>query len=209
VTIIALLAIASCGGPGSPGRGEGSPGAEEGAETGEEQPGGETGTAEPLPPGQREVLVLFPSGADDLLHAQRRVIFWTSAVTDRAKQVVGALIEGPIGGSLPILPAGTQIRELYLLDDGTAFVDFPREILGGPGGSTSELLTVYAIVDSLALNFSEIHRVGILVEGEEVETLSGHLDLRYPLEPDPSFLDPPLARKLQTAQAAPATAVGA
>ena len=51
------------------------------------------------------------------------------------------------------------------------------------GGSSGEILTVYAIVDSLTSNVPAIRRVGILVAGRERDTL-GHLDLRRPLPAD-------------------------
>jgi len=69
-------------------------------------------------------------------------------------------------------------------DDGNAYADFSEDLMGvATGGSSDEILTVYAIVDSLAANVPEIRRVGILVAGRERETL-GHLDLRRPLPPD-------------------------
>jgi hypothetical protein len=78
---------------------------------------------------------------------------------------------------------------VYVLEDGVAWVDLTEELERGMrGGSAEEILAVYAIVDSIALNVPEIRRVGILVGGRPVETLSGHLDLRRPLPPDRSFI---------------------
>jgi hypothetical protein len=51
------------------------------------------------------------------------------------------------------------------------------------GGSADELLTVYAIVDSLTANVPQIRRVGLLVGGRERDTLAGHVDIRRPLPP--------------------------
>jgi hypothetical protein len=50
-----------------------------------------------------------------------------------------------------------------------------------PGGSTNELLTIYTIVDALTLNLPAITAVQLLVDGKEVDTLAGHVDLRRPL----------------------------
>ena len=52
---------------------------------------------------------------------------------------------------------------------------------GHAGGSLDELFTVYALVNALALNMNEINAVQILIEGREVDTLKGHVDLRRPL----------------------------
>ena len=53
-----------------------------------------------------------------------------------------------------------------------------------PGGTTNEILTVYAIVSALTANLPAITGVQILIEGKEVDTLAGHLDLRRPIEQD-------------------------
>ena len=50
-----------------------------------------------------------------------------------------------------------------------------------PGGSLYEIFTVYSIVNALTVNLPAITRVQILVDGKEVDTLAGHVDLRHPL----------------------------
>jgi hypothetical protein len=44
-----------------------------------------------------------------------------------------------------------------------------------------EFLTVYAIVNAITINMPDITAVQVLVDGREVDTLAGHLDLRHPL----------------------------
>jgi hypothetical protein len=51
-----------------------------------------------------------------------------------------------------------------------------------PGGSRSELMTIYTIVNSLILNIPEIDAVKILIEGCESMTLAGHIDTRFPFK---------------------------
>jgi hypothetical protein len=50
------------------------------------------------------------------------------------------------------------------------------------------MLTVYSIVNTAVANLDGIERVQILVEGKEVETLAGHLDLSKPLLPDMKWM---------------------
>jgi len=50
-----------------------------------------------------------------------------------------------------------------------------------PGGTQNELLTVYTIVNALTINLPAVTTVQLLVDGKEVDTLSGHVDLRQPL----------------------------
>ena len=59
---------------------------------------------------------------------------------------------------------------------------FSREVVAAhPGGTLNELLTVYTIVNALTENLPAVTAVQVLVDGKEVETLAGHVDLRRPL----------------------------
>jgi hypothetical protein len=67
-------------------------------------------------------------------------------------------------------------------EHGDAFVDLSREASANhPGGSLEETLTVYTIVNALTVNLPAIAHVQILIDGKEVDTLAGHVDLRHPL----------------------------
>jgi spore germination protein GerM len=145
--------------------------------------GREAAPSDLLPVALESVRVYFPSQEGDLLRGEDRQVYKTPHPGDRAKQIVAALLEGPEqGGSSRALPEGTRLRQLFVLEDGTAWADFSSEIRENlAGGSANELMAVYAVVDSIAFNVPEIARVGFLVEGRPVETLNGHLDLRRAL----------------------------
>jgi hypothetical protein len=82
-----------------------------------------------------------------------------------------------------------MLRAFYVTDRGDAFVDLSGEASSRhPGGSATELLTVYAIVNAITANLPTIQRVQILIEGREADTLSGHVDLRRPLQQDLSVV---------------------
>ena len=101
----------------------------------------------------------------------------------RARIVVEAQLAPPPTPLLSPVPKGTVLRALYLTDGGNAFVDLSAEAtLAHSGGSLDELFTVYALVNALTVNLPEISAVQILIEGQEVDTLAGHVDLRQPLE---------------------------
>ncbi len=53
-----------------------------------------------------------------------------------------------------------------------------------PGGSISELFTVYGLANTLAVNFPHVRQVRILIEGEAVESLKGHVGLRDAVKAD-------------------------
>lgn len=128
-----------------------------------------------------EVTIFFPSEEDSLLHPEKREIYLTPSLTNRIKQVIFELIKGSENGYLPSLPSETKLREVFVTEEGIAYIDFSKEIYQQhPGGSQGEIISVYAIVNSLIYNFPEIKKVKILIEGLEKETLNGHIDLTKP-----------------------------
>jgi spore germination protein GerM len=96
-----------------------------------------------------------------------------------------AIIEAQLAPAPPLLsaiPADTRLRDVFVTERGDAFVDLSKEVNARhSGGALDELLTIYTIVDALTVNLPAITRVQILVDGKEVETLAGHVDLRHPL----------------------------
>ena len=100
------------------------------------------------------------------------------------RQIIDALIQGPFSGLTRTIPASTEIRAIYI-DDKIAYVDLSREVsVSHPGGVLSELMTIYSIVNTLVLNVDGVNQVKILIAGQETETLSGHIDIRFPLNAD-------------------------
>ena len=96
----------------------------------------------------------------------------------RAKQVLNTLLAGPVDSDLRTLPANAALLEFYLLPDGTGIADF-SEALGTsiPSGIESEQLAVESITRTLEANVPQVQRLKILIHGQEVDTLAGHLDL--------------------------------
>ena len=134
----------------------------------------------------RATLFYVSEDGNRLVGADREVVYADGPV-DQARRLMEALV-APLdkaGGDKPLLqaiPADVKLRTLFITDTGDAYVDFSPELSAKhPGGSLSELLTVYAIVDTLTVNLPAIVRVQILVDGKEVDTLAGHVDLRRPL----------------------------
>ena len=138
---------------------------------------------------RRKVILFFQSPLGQELMPEAREIYMTDIISDQARQTVRQLIVGPQTDLLPTIPPGTEVREVYLAADGTAYVDFSMALIDGhPGGTSSEIDTVFSIVNTLAYNFSEIRRVKILVEGEERRTLKNHLDINRAFVPDMSIV---------------------
>ena len=80
------------------------------------------------------------------------------------------------------IPAGTTLRDVFITERGDAFVDLSGDVAAKhPGGSLAEIFTVYTLVNALTVNLPAVTRVQILIDGKEVDTLAGHVDLRHPL----------------------------
>ncbi len=140
------------------------------------------------PAGTRTVTLYFISEADGLLHAEEREIEAGGAPGDEIRRVVEELIKGSARDLVAPLPPETKIRQVFVSRD-TAYVDFSREIMEQFAyGSSSELAAIYAVVNAITVNFRDVKRVAILVEGGEKETLGGHVDLSRPLAPQPSLV---------------------
>ena len=103
----------------------------------------------------------------------------------RARIIAERQLESAPWPLLSPFPQGTRLRAVYRTDDGALFVDLSGEVTAEhSGGSLNELLTVYALVNALATNVAGVDAVQILVDGREVDTLAGHIDLRQPLTPN-------------------------
>jgi spore germination protein GerM len=96
----------------------------------------------------------------------------------RAKQVLNTLLAGPVDAELRTLPPDAALLEFYLLKDGTGVADFSEALATSiPSGIESEQMAADSITKTLAANVPQVTKLKILIHGQEVETLAGHLDL--------------------------------
>lgn len=96
----------------------------------------------------------------------------------RAKQLLQAWLAASQERPGSLIPKDAHVREVFVASDGAAYADFSTEMsLHAISGIASESLIVYSIVNTLAANVSEIRQVKILINGQEAETLAGHIDL--------------------------------
>ncbi|MEK7337750.1 MAG: GerMN domain-containing protein [candidate division NC10 bacterium] len=144
----------------------------------------------PLTPGEpgRTVRLFFADPETTALREVSRQVPQGVTPVEEAKRLLDELIRGPGDALAPTIPEGTRVRQLYIDGEGTAYVDFTRELQANhAGGTAGELLTIYSIVDTLASNLEQVKRVQLLVEGAEITTLAGHIDARRPFTPRYTF----------------------
>ncbi len=95
-----------------------------------------------------------------------------------SKQLLNTLLAGPVDAELRTLPPDAVLLAFYLLPDGTAIADFSEALATStPSGIQSEQMAVDSITRTLEANVPRVQRLKILIHGQEVETLAGHLDL--------------------------------
>jgi spore germination protein GerM len=111
-----------------------------------------------------------------------RDIVYGEGTLEQAREIVAAQLAPVAEPFVSAIPIGTTLRALLITTGGEAYVDLSREVMTGhTGGTEDELLTIYTIVNVLTENLPAVTAVQLLVDGKEVETLAGHVDLRSPL----------------------------
>jgi spore germination protein GerM len=131
------------------------------------------------------VHLYFADRTGGYLSAEERVMTHPGDTARFAADIVRALIGGPRENLVRTLPPETRLRTLFVAEDGCCYVDLSSEGRRfHPGGVQSELLSVYSIVNSLVLNIDTVNRVKLLMDGDEVTSLAGHIDLTPSLAAD-------------------------
>lgn len=139
--------------------------------------------AAPVAAGRKIKARLFyiADGGTKLKSVEQDVAFGTSPV-EQAREIIAAQIAPVAEPLVSAVPPGTTLRAVFITQDGEAYVDLSREVVAAhPGGTINELLSVYTLVNALTENLPAVTAVQVLVDGKEVDTLAGHIDLRRPL----------------------------
>ena len=147
--------------------------------------------AETAPAVARIKATLFFASEDGqrLVPTEREVSLGDSVVA-QARSILEAqlTVEAP-APLVSTIPKGTALRGIFVSERNEVFVDLEPSIRAAhPGGSFQEIMTVYTIVNALLTNLPTLQEVQILIGGQEVDTLAGHVDLRRPLRKNESLI---------------------
>jgi hypothetical protein len=124
-----------------------------------------------------------------LTGVEREVVYGEGPAA-QAQLIINAQLAPVAAPLVSAVPPGTTLRALYLNAKGEAYVDLSRDVVTAhTGGSRDELLTIYTIVNALTSNLPAVTSVQVLVDGKEVDTLAGHVDLRRPLGKDLALVE--------------------
>ena len=134
------------------------------------------------PPLQQITLYFFQPESLELVDFTHE-LHLSSDKLERLKQIIGALLKQSPPALMNTIPQGTLLYEVYLDEQSTVYLDFSGALSAAHiGGTSAELLTVQTILKTVRSNFGEqIRHVQILIEGQEVDTIAGHVDISKPL----------------------------
>jgi spore germination protein GerM len=136
--------------------------------------------------------LFYASAEGDALIPVQRDVPLAEDIEAQGREILVSQLQAAPEPYVSPVPSGTTLRAFYVTERGDAFVDLSREVTTAhPGGSLTELLTVHAIVNAVTANLPAVQRVQIMVDGKEVDTIAGHVDVRRPLTRDNSLVREP------------------
>lgn len=146
----------------------------------------------PLPSsvGKRSVTLFFAADGTRLAREAREI---DPCDDDNAclKSVLDELLNGPVGEFGETVPEGTAV-DAVRIEGNQVTIEFNRTFIDAMlPGSSAEMLAVYSVVNTVAVNFPQIQKVKLNVDGNSGVILR-HLDLSDPLLPDYSLEQSPV-----------------
>lgn len=140
--------------------------------------------SDPLEVGSRAIALYFTSADGQGFVQETRTIAVARRRDAEVEVVLGQLLAGPQSKSaLDVFPTNSRLRQAFYDEERRLlYLDFNDALVANLNpGSAIELAVMGSLMRTLAVDFPEIERVQILVDGLEIETLGGHLDLTRPL----------------------------
>jgi len=140
---------------------------------------GENGSVEK----EEMTIKLFFLNGSEFAYEEKTILFDAAKPSGKINNALNELIKGPKGPLMATLPKRTKLLNVFIDEEGIAYVNFSKDIIKNhPGGTFAELATIYSIVRTLEENFKEVSAVQILINGKETDTLAGHIDISRPLK---------------------------
>lgn len=135
------------------------------------------------------VALYFTDPDTDSLVPEQREINDVFSKKQKIAKTIDELIKGPKGNLVHTIPSATRLRNVRIDSDGIVWLDFDSHLSKDhPGGSSSEIMTVYSIVNTVLLNFKDVAKVKLLIDGAEIQTLAGHIDCSKPFDAGRDFI---------------------
>jgi len=141
------------------------------------------GTRGSVVTGEKQKVKLYFSDLNErFLIPEERYITKEKSPDRTIKVLVEALIEGPHTDLIETFSRETVLRGVAV-KNGIASIDFGKNLIDlHPGGSASEMMTIYSLANTVTINVPSVTKVRILIDGTGVETIKGHIDTSRPFE---------------------------
>jgi hypothetical protein len=132
--------------------------------------------------GGRTVELFFPGVSSGWVR-ERREILASESREIMIRRLLEQLLQGPSSKASSVFPQATRLVDVFWDGEGELTVIFSEHLrTDHPGGSRAETATIESLLGSVKLNFPEVQRVRILIEGEIVASIAGHVDISGPLD---------------------------
>ncbi len=121
--------------------------------------------------------IFWAAGSDRIAPVEVQLPLSADPV-ERSRQLLNELTANPPTPGQRTIPVDAVVLGFYVLPDGTAIADFSDALSSEmPSGILSEEMAVNSIARTLESNVPALHRLKILIHGQEVDTLAGNVDL--------------------------------
>jgi cell division protein YceG involved in septum cleavage len=141
---------------------------------------------------EKQLVVLYFSDVNErFLKPEERYVPKEDTPTEQAKEVVKALLDGSKTKLVNTFPEGVTLESIIIDEGQTAHVSFDKSLVQRhPGGSASEMATIYSLTNSLTKNIAAIKKVKLLIAGNEIESIKGHIGTKRPFIMNKEMLAP-------------------
>ncbi len=133
----------------------------------------------------RSAMLYFTTPDGRELSGEKREIFPADPSREAyTRSLLHALAVGPAReGLYPVVPPALEAEGVFFDDMGGLFISLNGASLRGwAWGSSSEMAFLRGILRTLGGSFPEVGQVSLLVDGERVESIAGHIEAYYPFE---------------------------
>lgn len=137
------------------------------------------------------VMLYFSDINERFLLPEKRFVPKENDAEKQAEQIIKALIAGSKTNLVNTFPEKTELLDVKIDLSKTARISFTQNLINmHPGGSASEMATLFSLTNSLTGNIPQIEGVKVLIDGKEVPTLKGHIDTRQTFRLNKDILAP-------------------
>jgi hypothetical protein len=136
-------------------------------------------------------IIYFSDQQERFLLPEKRYVYNEADLAQQVKEITKALLDGSKNRLVNTFPAGVTVRDVKVNKEGTAMISFSKSLTKlHPGGSTAEMATIYSLTNSVTENVSGVKKVKILIDGNEISSIKGHISTKKEFAPDRELFAP-------------------